>query len=134
MLSALTNHENSVVHSFLDGLRVVSAGNTLMVLLAVGLFVRLEDFKGIAGLAVCVGFVNLIVMPLSTMLPAHVLNLEHWEIEVLALEGAMPAMPVSVALCIAFGADARLAAKLVLVTIAGSVFTIPIIFLLGGNL
>ena len=134
MLGSLTDHENSFVHSILDGLRVVSAGNTLMMLLTVGLFMKLQDLKGIVGLAVCIGFVNLIVMPLLTMAPAHAMNLEHWEIEVLALEGAMPAGAISVVLCDAYGADARLAAKLVLVTIAASVFTIPFIFLISGLL
>ena len=106
----------------------------MMVLLTVGLSVQLHDFKKIAGLAVCVGFVNLVVMPLLMMPPAHAMNLPHWEIEVLALEGAMPAVTLPVVLCAAYGADARLAAKLVLTTIAASHFTIPVIFILSGLL
>jgi predicted permease len=54
--------------------------------------------------------------------------------EVLALEGAMPAVTLPVVLCAAYGADARLAAKLVLTTIAASLFTIPVIFILSGLL
>ena len=131
VLGAVTNHDNWLVHSILDGLDVVSAGNTLMVLLTVGLFLQLRDFKGIAGLAVCVGFVNLIVLPLLIVPPAHVMGLEHWEIEVLALEGGMPAVSMAVVLCDAYGADARLAAKLYLATLIASVFTIPLIFLFG---
>ena len=105
-----------------------------MMVLTIGLFLRLRDLKGIVGLAVCIGFVNLIVMPMLTMPTAHAMNLEHWEIEVLALEGAMPAGAISVVLCDAYGADARLAAKLVLVTLSASVFTIPFVFLISGLL
>ena len=133
-LGALTNHDNWFVHSILDGLYVVSAGNTLMALLTVGLYLQLQDFKGIAGIVACVGIVNLILMPLVMMPPAHAMSLEHWEIEILALEGAMPAASLAVVLCDAYGADARLAAKLAVATFTASVFTIPTIFLFGGLL
>jgi predicted permease len=62
------------------------------------------------------------------------MNLPHWEIEGLALEGAMPGVTLPVVLCAAYGADARLASKLVLTTIAASVFTIPVIFIVVGLL
>ncbi len=133
-LANLTDHDNSIIHSILDGLRVVSAGNTLLVLLAVGLLVQLHNFRGVIALAGCVAFVNLIVMPLLILLPAHAMDLAHWEIEVLMLEGAMPAIMVPVVLCDAYGADSRLAAKLVLATLAASMVTIPGIFLLRGLL
>jgi len=133
-LANVTNHDNSIIHSILDGLRVVSAGNTLLVLLSVGLLLQLHNFKGIIALAACVAFVNLIVMPMLILLPAHSMDLAHWEIEVLILEGAMPAIMVPVVLCEAYGADGRLAAKLVLSTLAVSIFTIPAIFLLRGLL
>ncbi len=132
--ASLTDHDNSIIHSILDGLRVVSAGNTLLVLLAVGLLVQWHNFRGVIALAGCVAFVNLIVMPLLILLPAHAMNLAHWEIEVLMLEGAMPAIMVPVVLCDAYGADGRLAAKLVLATLAASIFTIPGIFFLRGLL
>ncbi len=130
----LTDHDNSIIHSILDGLRVVSAGNTLMILLSIGLLLQLHNFKGVVPLAVCVALVNLIVMPLLILAPAHAMNLEHWEIEVLMLEGAMPGILVPVVLCDAYGADGRLAAKLVLATLAASIFTIPALFLLRGFL
>ena len=133
-LGTVTNHDNSIAHSMLDGLDVVGAANTLMVLLTVGLLVKLQDLKGVAAIAICVGCVNLIVMPLLMMPPAHVMGLEHWEIEILALEGAMPPTAIAVVLCDAYGADARLAAKLTVSTIIASVFTIPLIFLFGGLL
>ena len=133
-LGSVTDHNNSILHSMFDGLDVVSAGNTLMVLLTVGLFVQLRDLKGVAGIAICVGFVNLIIMPLLMMPPAHVMGLEHWQIEILALEGAMPPTAMAVVLCNAYGADARLAAKLAVTTIIASVFTIPVVFLFGGLL
>ncbi len=133
-LGAVTTHDNWYVHSILDGLEVVSAGNTLMALLAVGLFLQFQDFRSIAVVAACVAFVNLVMMPLLMMPPAHVMGLEHWEIEILALEGAMPPTAIAVVLCDAYGADARFAAKLAIATIIGSVFTIPIVFLFGSLL
>jgi predicted permease len=129
VLANLAEHNDSFTHSVLDGLRVVAAGNTLMVLLTVGLSVQFHDFKSVVGLAAGVGLVNLVVMPLLMMPPAHAMNLPHWEIEGLALEGAMPGVTLPVVLCAAYGADARLASKLGLTTIAASVFTIPMIFI-----
>jgi predicted permease len=130
--AGITDHDNSFSHSILDGFRLISAGNTLMILLTLGLLVQLHDFSGIMGLAACVVLVNLIVIPLLMMPPAHAMNLPHWKIEVLALEGAMPAATLSVVLCYEYGANARLAAKLVFATIAASAFTVPVIFLLLG--
>ncbi len=132
VLANLTDQEDPVINSILDGLRVVSAGNTLMVLLSVGLLLQLHDLRRIVGLAVCVGLVNLVVMPLLLMPPVHAMNLAHWQVQVLVLEGSMPAAMLSVVLCDAYGADARLAAKLVLATTAASVFTIPAVFLICG--
>lgn len=133
-LSNLIVHDNSILHSIIDGLRIVSAGNTILVLLSVGLLLQLQNLKGVLALAACVAFVNLIVMPLLISLPAHTMDLAHWEIEVLMLEGAMPALMVPAVLCDAYGADGRLAAKLVLTTLTASVFTIPAIYLLRGLL
>ena len=133
-LAGFTDHDNSIAHSFLDGFELVSSGNTLMVLLAVGLSIQLREVRGIVGITVCVALVNLLVRPLILMPPAHALNLEHWEIEVLALEGAMPATVLAVVLCQGYGCDARLAAKLVVATIAGSVITIPLVFIVAGIL
>jgi predicted permease len=48
-----------------------------MVLLTVGLSVQFHDFKSVVGLAACVGLVNLVVMPLLMMPPAHAMNLPH---------------------------------------------------------
>lgn len=129
-----TEHDNSITHSLLDGFRLISAGNTLMVLLTLGLLLQLDDLKGVRGLAACVVFVNLVLIPLLMMPPAHLMNLRHWEIEVLALEGAMPAISLTVVLCYEYGANARLAAKLVLATIMASVFTIPLVFFVSGLL
>ncbi|MDG1895776.1 MAG: AEC family transporter [Fuerstiella sp.] len=111
VLGNLTDHDhNSLIHSFLDGFRLVSSGNTLMILLTLGLLVEFHDIKGVAGLAACVAFVNLLVLPLLTMLPVHAMSLPHWQIEVLPLEGAMPAVTLSVVLCHEYGSDHRLAA------------------------
>ena len=130
----MTQDENSLVHSVLDGLRIVSAANTFLVLLSVGLLIRLDNFREVAGLAASVGGVNLILMPLLTMGPAHMLNIEHWQIEVLALEASMPPMTISVALCAAYGANAGLAAKLFLATLTASLLTVPAVLLLAGIL
>lgn len=134
LVANLTDHDNSIAHSFLDGLQLVSSGNSLMILLTLGLLVQLHSIREIVGLGACVVFVNLIVVPLLTILPAHAIDLERWKIEVLALEGAMPAVTVSVVLCQEYGCDARLAAKLVMATVATSVITIPLIFLLARML
>lgn len=63
VIANLTDHDNSLAHSILDGFRLVSSANTLMVLLTLGLLVQLGDFKGNYRLAVCVAGVNLIVFP-----------------------------------------------------------------------
>lgn len=130
----ITNHDNSVVHSFLDGFRIVSAGNTLMVVLMIGLLVQLDNYKGIIGITICVVSVNMILLPFLLLLQAHAIDIPHWQIEVLTLEGAMPAVPLSVALCHEYGGDSRLAAKLVFATLVASIFTVPVIFTLARML
>ncbi|WP_169745669.1 AEC family transporter [Sulfurovum lithotrophicum] len=51
-------------------------------------------------------------------------SLEAWQLQVLLLEAAMPSAMLSVVLAKRYGCDANLAAKLVFITLVGSLFTI----------
>jgi predicted permease len=123
---------NPMIHSVIDGLKVVGAANTLMVLLAVGLILDFKGFKQVAGIAAWVGGINLILMPVLLSFGVHALDLQHWQQEVLVLQGAMPAATLSVVLCETYGGDAALAAKLVFSTTVAAAVTVPIVFLLAG--
>lgn len=126
----LDGDRHPLIEGALDGLHVVGAANTMMVLLSVGLLLRFDRLGDVAGLAVAVGSVNLVVMPILLWLTSHGLALDAHQVEVLVLEGSMPAALLTVALCDAYGADAGLASRLVLATMIASVVTVPALFMI----
>lgn len=120
--------EHPVFKSILDGIHVLGAANTFLVTLAVGLLLRLEALRAVLWVAAGVGVVKLIVMPVILWAEQYPLNLEDWQINVLVLEGAMPASTLSVILCSAYGCDARLGSKIVFFTTIAAVITVPLVF------
>ena len=117
-----------VIVSVIDGLHVAGQANIMLVLLSVALALHFDRLGDIAPLAVAVGLVNLAVMPVLLWLTSRAIELEAWQTEVLVLEGAMPSAMLAVVLCDAYGADARLASKLVLTTTLASAVTVPLMF------
>lgn len=120
--------EHPAYDSFLDGVRVLGAANTFLVTLAFGLLLRLEAVRAMLMVAVGVGTVKLIIMPVVLWLQQSVLNLEDWQADVLVLEGAMPASTLAVILCSAYGCDARLGSKIVFFTTIAAIITVPLIY------
>lgn len=120
--------EHPTYKSVLDGIHVLGAANTFLVTLAFGLLLRLEALRATLVVAFGVGFVKLIVMPVVLWLQEHTLDLEDWQVDVLVLEGAMPASTLAVILCSAYGCDARLGSKIVFFTTIAAIFTVPLIF------
>ncbi|MDA7947516.1 MAG: AEC family transporter [Hyphomicrobiaceae bacterium] len=120
--------EHPTYTSFLDGIHVLGAANTFLVTLSVGLLLRLEAVRAMLVAAAGVGVVKLIAMPVILWMQQHALDLEVWQVDVLVLEGAMPASTLAVILCSAYGCDARLGSKIVFFTTIASVITVPFIF------
>ncbi|WP_294956080.1 AEC family transporter, partial [Sulfurovum sp.] len=54
------------------------------------------------------------------------MSLENWQLQVLLLEAAMPSAMLSVVLTQQYGCDAKLAAKLIFITLIGSLVTVAI--------
>ncbi len=120
--------EHPTFKSVLDGIHVLGAANTFMVTLAFGLLLRLEALRATIVVAAGVGVVKLIIMPLVLWIQEHTLDLKDWQVDVLVLEGAMPASTLAVILCSAYGCDARLGSKIVFFTTIASIVTVPLLF------
>ena len=117
-----------VLDIILKPFHVVSAANTFLVTLAVGLSLRLEGLRNVMTIAVSVITIKLIIMPVLLWLGASVLaSPEAWQVEVLVLEGSMSSALLAVVFCSAYGCDEKLAAKLVFITTALTIVTAPIL-------
>lgn len=119
---------NPLYEKVMDAVQVAGQANTFLVTLSVGLLLQLSGLRGVALLALLTAAVKLLVMPLLAWLPASVLGVSGWQLEVLVLEAGMPSAMLVVVLCSSYGCDARLAAKLVLTSTLLSVVTLPAVF------
>ena len=129
ILSALLQgRSDPILSSIQDGLHIVGGANTFLVILTVGLTLQLSGLRDVTRIGASVCAVKLLIMPVLLWLPSHAMSLPDWQMQVLVLEGAMPSAMLSVVLCNAYGCDARLASKLVLMTTVLSVFTVPVLF------
>ena len=109
---------------FFDAIHIISAANTFMVTLTVGVLLRFDSFRSILWIAIAVVSVKLIIAPVLVSIPAGYLTLESWQMQVLILEASMPSAMLSVVLAKRYGCDAALAAKLVFVTLLASLVTV----------
>ncbi len=124
----LEGWSDPVITSLLDGIHVVGAANTFLVALAVGLLLRFSALRQVAAMAIPVGAIKLLAMPLLLWLPTLAISLPDWQIQVLILQGAMPSAMLPVVLCSTYGCDAKLASGLVFATTVASVVTLPFMF------
>ena len=113
-------------------MNIIAKANTFLVALSVGVLLQFSSLRPIIGIAVAVVFIKLILSPLLAYLPTEMMTLQSWQINVLILEAAMPSAMLSVVLADRYGCDAKLASKLVFVTLAASPITmIAILSILG---
>ncbi|MEM9107535.1 MAG: AEC family transporter, partial [Pseudomonadota bacterium] len=120
--------EHPIYKSFLDGVHVLGVANTFLVTLAFGLLLRLEALRAVLPMAIGVGLVKLVIMPIILWVQQNPLDLEEWQIDVLVLEGSMPTTTLTVILCSAYGCNARLGSKIVFFTTVASILTVPLVF------
>jgi predicted permease len=107
---------------------IVAHSNAFFVVLVAGLALQLEEVRKLVTIASCVAIIKLVAMPLLLWFCIHLLaSPEEWQVEVLLIEGAMSSALLAVVLCGAYGCDAKLAAKLVAVTLALSLVSTPIL-------
>lgn len=126
----LDGRTHPVVKSILDGLDVVGSANTFIVTLAVGLLLQLDRLREVVRIAIGVGAVKLIVMPVLLWGATLAFALPVWQVQVLVIQGAMPSAMLAVVLSSAYGCDGKLASKLVLATAIPAIVTVPILFAL----
>jgi hypothetical protein len=106
----------------------VADSNAFFVVLVAGLALRLEEMRRLVTIAACVAVIKLIGMPLLLWFGMRLLaSPAEWQVEVLMIEGSMSSALLAVAFCGAYGCDAKLAAKLVAVTLALSLVSTPIL-------
>jgi len=106
-----------------EAMHIIAQANTFLVALTVGVLLNITSIKNIIPIAVNVVLIKLILSPLVVYLPASMLTLEDWQMQVLLLEAAMPSAMLSVVLAKQYGCDAKLAAQLVFITLFISLFT-----------
>jgi len=111
---------------FFEALHIIAKANTFLVTLTVGVLLSFSSLRSILWLAFITITIKLIISPLLVYLPANMLSLDTWQLQVLLLEAAMPSAMLSVVLAKRYGCDAELAAKLVFITLIGSLFTVAV--------
>ena len=109
-----------------EATHIIAKANTFLVALTVGALLNFSSMRQIAGMAFAAVVIKLILSPLFIFLPASMLTLDNWQMQVLLLEAAMPSAMLSVVLAKQYGCDAKLAAKLVFITLFASLFTVPL--------
>jgi len=109
-----------------EATHIIAKANTFLVALTVGVLLNFLSLRQIIGIAVAAVVIKLFLSPLLIYLPASMLSLKSWQLQVLLLEAAMPSAMLSVVLAKQYGCDAKLAAQLVFITLLVSLFTTAI--------
>lgn len=112
-----------VITPLFDAVDIVAHANTFLVTLTVGVLLSFSSLRPILGIALATMLLKLLLSPAIVFLPASLMGLESWQMQVLLLEAAMPSAMLSVVLSKQYGCDAELAAQLVFITLVGSLFT-----------
>jgi malate permease and related proteins len=115
-----------------EAVHVVAQANTFLVTLLVGVSLRFDSLRPIAGIVFAALVIKLALSPLACTLPAYYLRLEPWQLQVLLIESAMPSAMLSVALAKRYGCDAGLASKLVFATLLLSTVSVAVMMRLMG--
>ena len=119
---------NPIYASIMDGVQVVGAANTFLVVLTVGLMLEPRGMRELLPVVLLVAAIKLVLMPMLAWLPTQAMALPTWQIQVQVLEASMPVGLLVVVLAGAYGCDARLASRLVVATTVAAVVTVPIVF------
>ncbi len=115
--------KGAVIAPFFDVIDLIAQANTFLVALTVGVLLKFGSLRDIMVIIAATILLKLILSPLLVSLPAGLMDLEIWQRQVLILEAAMPSAMLSVVLANRYGCDARLAAKLVFVTLFVSILS-----------
>jgi predicted permease len=116
----------ALITPLFEATHIIAKANTFLVALTVGVLLNFSSMHSILWIAFITIVIKLIISPLLIYLPASMISLEAWQLQVLLLEAAMPSAMLSVVLAKRYGCDANLAAKLVFTTLVGSLFTVAI--------
>ncbi|MFZ9938579.1 MAG: AEC family transporter [Luteolibacter sp.] len=115
-----------LLNVILKPIHLVAHANAFLVIAVTGLSLQLKEMGNLMTIGACVAIIKLIAMPLLLWLFAHLLMTpEDWQLEILMIEGSMSSALLAVVLCSAYGCDAKLAAKLVAITLTLSLVTTP---------
>jgi len=109
-----------------EAIHIIAKSNTFLVALTVGILLNFSSMRSILPLAFFAILIKLVISPMLVYLPANSMSLDPWQLQVLLLEAAMPSAMLSVVLANRYGCDAALAAKLVFITLTGSLFSVAV--------
>jgi len=112
-----------LVTPLFDMTGIIAKANTFLVALTVGVLLNFSSLRHIVWIALAAIVIKLLLSPLLVYLPASLISLEPWQLQVLLLEAAMPSAMLSVVFAKQYNCDAGLAAQLVFITLVASLFT-----------
>ncbi|RLA73775.1 MAG: hypothetical protein DRG30_05910 [Epsilonproteobacteria bacterium] len=121
-----------IITPLFDAVHLISQANTFLVALTVGVLLEFSSLRDIIMIIMITVILKLILSPLLIFVPIGFMDLNTWQQQVLILEAAMPSAMLSVVVANRYGCDARLAAKLVFVTLFASIATAPMMLKLLG--
>ena len=124
--------EGAFIKPFFDLAHIFSPANTFLVALLIGVLLKFESLYDSVKIIIAVIVLKLILSPLLVSFPASFMMLETWQMQVLVIDAAMPSAMLSVVLANRYGCDAKLAAKLVFVTLFASIVTLTVMIKLLG--
>jgi predicted permease len=124
--------KGDLITPFFDAIGIIAKSNTFLVALTVGVLLQFSSLRPIIWIVLTVIVIKLILSPLIVYMPANMMTLEHWQMQVLILEAAMPSAMLSVVLARRYGCDAELAAKLVFATLVASLLTATLVLWILG--
>jgi len=115
--------DNIFVKGFYRILGIVSAANTLMVSLTIGVMLHFKQFTKVLPIVIIVVLLKLIVQPLLSHFQAGILNFPQLWHDIVVLEASMPTAALTAVFAKRYKCDSELTTILVFATFISSVFT-----------
>ena len=124
--------ENWLVTGFYHLLRTISAGNTILVTLVIGVMLHFNDLRKVLPIVLLACLIKLIIQPLLAYGQAQILDFPLLWHQIVVLEAAMPTAALTAVFAKRYGCDAELTTILVFTTFISSILTVVMmVFLLG---
>jgi len=119
--------DSFAVKLLFEGLSVVSASMTFLVIIIIGLSLKPIQLKGVWKVLVLAALFQLVLQPLITYEIFSTISEQTVNHQATLFLSAMPATPLAVVFCARYGANSELASQIVIFTCLLSLISLPII-------